>query len=101
MLGEDTTSTPIELRVTDLAGSAPTMLVETVAKMRSDSSVSVYLVAPGYAYDVVERGLLSELPQPKAIFDGKTFGVHMDMDRLDQVVGVRWDRLGVGVWRMQ
>ncbi|BGP33424.1 alpha 1,2 mannosyltransferase [Rhodotorula toruloides] len=107
------------VRVTDLAGAPFDTLVSTLFdQTRQQSSVAqashtALLVAPAYTVHSLDL-LCSVRPtsakphdfclEPVLIDkDGKerTFGVHVDMDRLDELRYATWRTGGVGVWAVQ
>ncbi|BGP49627.1 alpha 1,2 mannosyltransferase [Rhodotorula kratochvilovae] len=112
--------TPVPaVRVTDLAGAPFTTLVSTLASLSSPDlapSSHLVLVAPAYAIEAHNLTCLpsSTFPTPSGALDpaeaGKqrclaplfpekgAFGVHVDMDRLGDLAGARWETAGVGVW---
>ncbi|GAA5926955.1 hypothetical protein JCM1841_001597 [Sporobolomyces salmonicolor] len=104
------------IRVTDMAGAAPQLLILTLAALpypgsdpvSSNASRSL-LVAPAYAVDTLADEFESFSSTFEAtfgdrqlclnqLFDAQTFGVHVDMDRLGDLWGVEWESVGVGVW---
>ncbi|GAA5889266.1 hypothetical protein JCM5296_005850 [Sporobolomyces johnsonii] len=104
------------IRVTDMAGVAPQLLLFTLAALPHPSSDPVspntshrLLVAPAYAVDTLAGEFDSSSSTFQAtfgdrqlclnqLFDAQTFGVHVDMDRLGDLWGVEWESVGVGVW---
>ncbi|SCV74890.1 BQ2448_7919 [Microbotryum intermedium] len=87
-------NTPLEVTIKDVAG-AP--LSELMTILRASNSSRTLLVTPAYAFD----SLLSEkLDATRPLFASRSLGIHLDMDRLDNMVGVDWRRLGMGVWEV-
>lgn len=83
-------------RITDLAGSSsPTLLSTLTMSSSSPYPPSIkLLITPAYAFDQLT---LPSKDCAKEVFE-ETFGIHIDMDRLDHLIGVRWSRVGVGIW---
>ncbi|GAA5839969.1 hypothetical protein JCM11251_006574 [Rhodosporidiobolus azoricus] len=118
--------TPPAVRVTDLAGAPLPTLLETLARSFSLSSSSSpdspatlpssasLLVAPAYAIDPFALTCETTAEEEEEgvkdknvafclapLFEGRSFGVHVDMDRLKEMVGAKgWARVGVGVWEV-
>jgi len=92
------------------------MLLSTLAALDYDAS-NILLVAPAYAIEAHNLTCLetttsssarsdpSEPPSRRCLsplLPGRSsYGVHVDMDRLGDLVGARWETLGVGVWRVE
>ncbi|GAA5915898.1 hypothetical protein JCM6882_001754 [Rhodosporidiobolus microsporus] len=115
--------TPPAVRVVDLAGAPLAEFFSTLSVSLSASSAypssATFLVAPAYAVDALSLACdSSDLLQPSApvqssqaarnefclqpSFGGRTFGVHVDMDRLDDLFKAQgWGRTGVGVWQVE
>lgn len=106
----DGSSAPF-IRITDLSGAPPSQLLSTIRSLASPneskpiSTISTtLLITPAYLLDAAEDKLSSlsgavDWP-PRQMFEGRTFGVHVDMDRLDAIAGASWERMGVGVWEV-
>ncbi|GAA5855852.1 hypothetical protein JCM9279_003339 [Rhodotorula babjevae] len=104
------------VRVTDLAGASPSALLSTLAALDYATS-HVVLVAPSYAVEAHNLTCLAsstsssrrsdplEAPSSRCLSPldpgRRSYGVHVDMDRLEYLVGARWATLGVGVWRVE
>ena len=82
------------IRTTDLSGAPVRSLLSTLSRATATTSTTI-LVAPAYVVDELSwnAGCLTQL-------FGRTFGVHADFDDLGGVIGARWDRMGVGIWRV-
>ncbi|GAA5986130.1 hypothetical protein JCM11641_004719 [Rhodosporidiobolus odoratus] len=112
---------PPVVRVTDLAGSPPGTLSATLTSLHSRdrslqdlSMAKVVLAAPAYAVDThnltcnpagptfstnASDGLATWCLQP--LFGRKTFGIHVDTDRLGELAQARrWGRTGLGIWEV-
>lgn len=87
------------IRITDRASSPPTTLYNTLQNI-SSSSTTLILVSPYWALPSLPLSTKnSEDGRPclKPLFS-KTFGIHLDTDRLDEVWEGGWEGLGVGAW---
>ncbi|GAA6016294.1 hypothetical protein JCM10207_000460 [Rhodosporidiobolus poonsookiae] len=113
---------PPAVRVTDIAGASPAALIDTLAAalaaaFRDDTPTvahPVLLVAPAYAVDQLALACSSTFSTSAAksaevapvcirpALRGRTYGVHVDTDRLDDLFGASgWGRTGVGVWTVE
>jgi hypothetical protein len=103
------------VRVADLAGGEQLELYQTLALLNANASDAlsqgrVILVAPAYSPGIAELACSAER-SAAAVATLKrsicidplwpqrpSFGLHVDMDRLDQLVRGGVGRSGVGVW---
>jgi phosphatidylinositol glycan class Z len=83
------------IKVTDLSGASPSVLSKLLSSL---SSPTVLLITPAYAFDSLNLDRVFPSSPPRQLFGRRTFGLHVDMDRLDEVLGARWGRMGLGVW---
>lgn len=83
---------PPDSNVTDLAGSSPHLLVKTICA-HYDATV---LFAPMWASPETIDGIRLD---PLACVEG--CGVHVDVDRMDEVWREGWRRSGMGVWQAE
>lgn len=72
------------------------MLYHTLKNLNSTGS-TVLLIAPAFSIDqlhlpVPSRCLVSVLKD--------SLGIQVDFDRLGEMVGVGWSRLGLDIWRV-
>ncbi|BGP17720.1 hypothetical protein JCM10213_005300 [Rhodosporidiobolus nylandii] len=103
---------PPAVNITDLAGAPSPDMLATLSLLSAASPVtsSTLLVAPAYNVDALALACPAFLPprgentRPclRPLFDGRTFGVHVDMDRLGDLVRAKgWSRTGIGVWEVE
>lgn len=71
------------------------------ANTNSTSMAVHLLVAPAWAVDNLDPSDMTKFERDLRPFfeDDRTFGVHVDMDRLDEMLKSSWARSGVGVWQ--
>lgn len=91
-------------QISDLSGAPLATLLDTLSGPESESRTASLisqqvLVAPAWAFDRIHAQLALKL-KIHPLFDGRTFGVHVDMDRIDEMLDSSWDRSGVGVWKL-
>ncbi|GAA6040508.1 hypothetical protein JCM8097_005439 [Rhodosporidiobolus ruineniae] len=100
--------------VLDLAGAPPASLVTVLSAPTTSSQAASpatslrLLVAPACLVDPlaltcgVSSSAFADQVRLEPLFNGKTFGVHVDMDRLPELFAADgWSRTGVGVWRVE
>ncbi|KDE05330.1 hypothetical protein MVLG_04246 [Microbotryum lychnidis-dioicae p1A1 Lamole] len=87
-------TTPLQVTIKDVAG-AP--LSELLTIIHNSNSSRTLLVTPAYAYDALLSG---KVDFARPLYGSRSFGIHLDMDRLQDMVGVDWRRLGMGVWEV-
>ncbi|GAA6058994.1 hypothetical protein JCM10212_001704 [Sporobolomyces blumeae] len=74
----------------------------TVGRPRTeDPSSTTYLVAPAYLFDPSSFASLANDKSTRqlcfdSVYERRTSGIHVDMDRLDEMVAAEWARVGVG-----
>lgn len=87
-------TTPI-IHLQDVSGSSSSILFSTLQtlSLSTSTSTAIILVAPSYSFDHLV------LPEncTKELF---TKGIHVDMDRLDEMAGVGWERWGISALRI-
>ncbi|GAA5844055.1 hypothetical protein JCM5353_000129 [Sporobolomyces roseus] len=93
----------------DLGGIPYTQLISTLSSLIDTSSPShstspshaTFLITPSYLFNPS----LPPSSADKLCFDpqlgGSTFGAHVDIDRLGEMLGTGWERWGVGVWQVK
>ncbi|GAA5926902.1 glycosylphosphatidylinositol-alpha 1,2 mannosyltransferase [Sporobolomyces koalae] len=92
--------------VIDLGGVSKASLCGTLLELvaAANTSSATMVIAPSYLFD--PSRLTAELAASERlcfeeVFGGDTFGIHVDMDRLDELkANFGWSRLGVGAWRV-
>ncbi|KAM0746928.1 hypothetical protein T439DRAFT_383572 [Meredithblackwellia eburnea MCA 4105] len=87
------------IHITDLSGS-PTSILHSSLSHPQPPTARTLLVAPAYSFDLLPspafpRECFTEILRPPV---GGL--VHLDMDRLDELIAGGWGRRGLGVWEV-
>lgn len=98
--------------VTDLGGVSRDVLYSTLKNNTASSPLSpknaqgkTFLITPSYLFSPASFSSLHSADQSELccepLFHGESFGIHVDMDRLDELWAGRKRGLGVGVWEVK